>query len=220
MCEAYYEMWQQEYDDLVLLKEIPKHRESQMTYNPPTGMATHAVDAEINSVLQPGNTMMPNAIAFATSQSRNAARREHIKADRIERVNLFVTDLRRAIIGNSLSKPAKDFFVSALCQKEVWHDIAVVGATPKLGQRSTYYGYSSSLKLTQEVLENWCLQARNMIPEKPEIDIQTELNELKQQMISVNSLIKVAEKINADAEPIVNGLVALSEELELHGVRS
>jgi hypothetical protein len=181
---------------------------------PPATTLYGNTEEQIAQLLVPGSAIV-GCLIYAINQTRGTAVREHIKADRLERVNLFITNLRRTIVAiDNLNKHTRDFFVTALCQKEIWYDVAVVGSYP----RNTYVPHNNSitsaLRITSLLLDSWCQQALSQsMLEAPEIDIQVELDALRVQVGAIQSLIKTAEKINADAEPVVDGLVALAEEL-------
>ena len=154
---------------------------------------------------------MPSILADAIRQTRKVARREHIKADRQERVNLFITDLRRGLLAlSNVHKRAKEFMVTSLCRKELWHDIGVPVGEP----RNQYFvGGSRYFKIEQRKLHAWCQQAMSRVERSPEDAIQADLDELRSGMVVMNDLIRTVAEINSQAEPVVDGLLALSEEM-------
>jgi hypothetical protein len=66
------------------------------------------------------------ALAKAMAHAQRVSIREHIKADRFERVNQFVTSLRRELtVYGVLSVSTSKDCVANLCNKAVWYDIGV-----------------------------------------------------------------------------------------------
>lgn len=65
----------------------------------------------------------------AMNHVRSVSLREHIKADRIERVNHFITSIKRelssALQERKISDSLKNWAVILLCDKHYWHDIGI-----------------------------------------------------------------------------------------------
>jgi hypothetical protein len=75
-------------------------------------------------------------LAQAAAHARRVSVREHIKADRFERVSQFIVSLRRQLttLGNGLNTTRSRELVNKYCDKSKWHDIEVPAEADSLLQ--------------------------------------------------------------------------------------
>ncbi len=154
---------------------------------PMTGSYTVDSDAAFRS--------LSKNLLSAMLSAEKIVRREHIKADRIERVNHFITCLRREFTGES------KHFVEALCKKEVWYDIGVV--SPNIT--------NSWLPISASHLEQAMLNAKrlrgNMEDNKSEIE--HDLKELGTSIYGMDSLVSDMKRLNDESDGVLSKLSLL-----------
>lgn len=146
------------------------------------------------------------AIGKAIRHANRVGRREHIKADRMERVQHFCTSLRREISyimerysiqsGHSsdpfrLSSETKNWLIHALCEKGMWYDIGVTSGV-----------YFAGSYLTAEKLNNWLkMVERDSYKADAQSDIiLADLEELERGLTPIKQQIAEAERINREGD--------------------
>ena len=132
---------------------------------------------------------MPKLIRKATRHAQEVAGREHIKADRHERVGHFVTTLRRLIDHQGLG-PSKNGLINGLCRKEIWHDA---------GELSEGATFSQPLELWK--VKSWVAGAKALFvtPEETALD-------------SMDAAIAEANEHIEEMRPLINQAEVLAEE--------
>lgn len=159
---------------------------------------------------------MPTILSRAIKQTKSSATRDHIKADRNERVSLFVTDLRREICSASTPLDVRHQFgaprlhnkvIDIFCRKSVWHDVGVLlpnRVTTGIGSKSMISG------LTEESVRDWLSQVVIFEPSMNEVILE-EMNELDRSMLKFNQQIDQVTRLNTEADEVFNSLVNLIE---------
>jgi len=137
------------------------------------------------------------AIGVATRHVKRIARREHLKADRVESVNLFIVSLRRELIVRFGSQSGG--MVDAMCRKELWYDA---------GDPSPAY---SGTCPSHYQLENWARIAKRMSDSSSaQVElIQADLEELERSLHGFKIQVDEAERINTEGDDILVGLEEL-----------
>lgn len=134
--------------------------------------------------------MIGEALGKAIRHTERVAMRNHIKADRIERVNLFVTSVRREISYLSkLTEDIRSWAVGILSEKYNWHDIGVPAST------------HSEIDRWLLIVKRTCHSASAQSDE-----ILGDLEELERGLVGVQRQVREAERINVEGEKIVAGL--------------
>lgn len=156
------------------------------------------------------------SIADAIVSCREIVRREHIKADRIERVQYFVTCLRRHLGYNLENQRAS--YAAALCEKALWYDIGYPNGTASTKPMGWY-----SNQVSIRDVHEWSLEAQMMAATKtPSItlaqDIEQDIKVMDASLSIADSLIAEAKAVNTEGDKIIakmaevaEGLVGISE---------
>lgn len=87
----------------------------------------------------------------ATQHVRRIAGRSHLKANRAERVDLFITSLRREIRNTAQQ--------DALCRKDLWHDAGIL--EPNINNYSSG-GYHGGTYTRMDIIQ-WVREAEEML---------------------------------------------------------
>jgi hypothetical protein len=137
---------------------------------------------------------LAKAMARAMAHARRVSVREHIKADRFERVNQFIVSLRRELVsfGSGLSATTSKAIVAKCCDKGVWFDIGVL-ASP------------------EPVLHECLLLAER---EKDVLsiltqDIELSLDLAKSELTGAQLLVGEMDRINGESEAVLASLEKL-----------
>lgn len=143
------------------------------------------------------------ALHKAIRHAERVAKRDHIKADRIERVNLFMTSLRREFgyVGSKNTNVGS--LAGDLTKKELWHDIGMLALTwPTYGMRHS-----------RAEVQKWLDAAKKMkdSTDSARYEIEGDLEELERMMTGAFSTIEDARKINEEGEVVANQLCRLFE---------
>lgn len=168
-------------------------------------------DADVVNALQ---GLIPDSIVLAVKTAREVAKREHVKADRIERVNIFITNLRREVHQASIHREAKRWLVNALCHKSLWQDIGIPDLPLFRQMRYVHKVGGGSTTIEEPLVRNWCQRAASMLVVAPEDEIQRDLDELKRSFGDFGVTIDMAVRINDEAEVVVDRFVQLGEEVK------
>ncbi len=154
--------------------------------------------------------LIVKAIADAIAHNREVAHREHIKADRSERVNQFIVSLRRQFgyMGDTY-RTEREYLSAQLARKEVWYDVGVLNP-PSISRLD---GYSSSLKSRD--VEAWVAQAEAMAPSHGDLkaEIERDLEKLKGSILVAESCNKTAGELNKNADKVLGEMAALASTM-------
>ena len=136
--------------------------------------------------------LIAGALGKAIRHAQRVCVREHIKADRVERVNLFLTSLRREVSyleshQHNISIDLRQWLQAMLCEKAYWHDIGITTAS----------GHN--------LFGNWLQMAKR---QSHSADAQSEmiladLEELERGLVAVQSTVHDAERINKEGDEYV-----------------
>lgn len=135
------------------------------------------------------NELIAGALGKAMRHTQRVCVREHIKADRVERVNLFITSLRRELIYVESHFPfdSRQWLQKMLCEKVYWHDIGV----------ATISGHAN--------IGIWLQMAKrqsNSADAQSEM-ILADLEELERGLAGVQQTIHDAQRINKESDVVV-----------------
>jgi hypothetical protein len=141
------------------------------------------------------------AIGQAIRHAKRVVVRNHIKADRMERVNQFVVSLRTKLLSNVDKITFASELVGDLCDKTLWYDIGELG--PR-ATRSNYNHNKMALTSIQDLLD----MAKRM---SHQADAQSEeilgdLEELERELHGLQVLNDDADRINAEGEKLMEDL--------------
>ena len=140
---------------------------------------------------------------------REVAQREHIKADRTDRVNQFIVSLRRnfGYMGDSY-RTEREYLSAQLARKEVWYDLGVLNP-PSI---SGLDGHSS---LKARDVENWLAQAEAMTPSYGDLkaEIERDLEKIKGSILVAESCNKNVGELNRNADKVLGEMAALAAEM-------
>lgn len=141
-----------------------------------------------------------HAIGKAMRHAERVSRREHIKADRIERVNQFIVSLRRELgdIGRGRYVSAN---INAMLDKGMWYDIGI----PVIN--FNHFG-----NLTRDQVQRWVTEANRIKQNNTDAmryEIEGDLEELERGLQGCQSACENAKRINQESEQIASQLCAL-----------
>jgi hypothetical protein len=166
------------------------------------------------SIAESDREYVAECLGRAIRHAERVCKREHIKADRIERVNQFIVSLRSQLISVATIRPgehvlvhwaggnplnSKDY-VSLLCKKEVWFDIG----HPQVGMEQTNRIASSEITKLLALSKTFSHHT----------DVQAEeiLGDLEEVERGINGLlvhVEDATRINDDGATILHDLCAV-----------
>jgi hypothetical protein len=153
------------------------------------------------------------AMADAIAAANEIAKREHIKADRIERVQHFVVCLRRHL-GQHIDNAAQlSSYRADMCDKALWYDIGY----PTGNSETRPVGWTPYFVKISQVHE-WAEQARNMAVISPSnktlaADIEDDIKRLNGSITIADGLIVQAKTINAEGDQIIVKMTEVAESL-------
>ena len=145
---------------------------------------------------QASHERMAKAIYEARKHAVSVSKRDHIKADRYERVGLFLTTLRRTL-GYIGTKPQ-----GGILDRKVWSDA---------GRLSVDFAKHIGISNSADTVEGWVKRAMAMETSVEGISdsINDELEEMKKDVVLFERDIQEAERINQEADVLVGGFVAV-----------
>lgn len=153
--------------------------------------------------------LVVKAIADAIAHNREVANREHIKADRNDRVNQFIVSLRRQFgyMGDTY-RTEREYLSAQLARKEVWYDVGVLNP-PSISRLD---GHSS---LKSRDVEAWVAQASAMAPSNGDLkaEIERDLEKLKGSILVAESCNKTAGELNKNADQVLGEMAALASTM-------
>ena len=188
----------------VLLTKIPEHY-------PPNSLSRRMVMApnncssvaKIKEKMMSGKYMDPDevvgtAISKAIRHSERVAKREHIKADRVERVNQFLVSLRRELGYISSAHPYGANLANSLLRKEIWYDLGQIHPS------FPTYGVSFS----KDTLVKWMTIAQRLrkTDDAQTDEIKGDLEELERSLAGMTNLVDESGRIADESEVVANQL--------------
>ncbi len=134
------------------------------------------------------------AIFTATQHVRRIAGRSHLKANRIERVDLFMSSLRRELRSAT--------FESTLCRKELWHDAGVLDSA--FVQGASYLG---GIYNRQDIMR-WCQEAEELTRTMSGLaeDIESDLACLGHEVGAIKSIAEKATRIADESTAVLDNI--------------
>ena len=137
-----------------------------------------------------------SAISKAIRHSERVAKREHIKADRVERVKQFLVSLRRELGYISSAHPLGANLANSLLRKELWYD---------LGQMHPNFP-TYRVSFSKDTLIKWMTIAQRLrkTDDAQTDEIKGDLEELERSLAGMTSLVDESGRI-ADESEIVAG---------------
>jgi len=136
--------------------------------------------------------VIAGALGKAMRHAQRVCVREHIKADRVERVNHFITSLRRELSyleshHHTIPVDLRQWLQNILCEKAYWHDIGVTTA-------SGHNLFGSWLQMAKR--QSHSADAQSEI-------ILADLEELERGMAVINQTVQDAERINKEGDVVI-----------------
>ena len=147
--------------------------------------------------------LVADAIGQAIRHAKRVVVRDHIKADRMERVNQFIVSLRTKLLSGLIRIQHSQELVADLCDKTLWYDIGELGS-----QQSRYD------KLTNVAIQRLLDLAKrrsNQVDAQSE-EILGELEELERGLHGFRLLNEDADRINAESEKLVEDLCMVFDD--------
>ena len=198
--------WMADKPGVVQLTTIPEHY-------PPNSLCRRMIMAPNNcsTVAQIKEKMMSgtskfmspddvvgSAIAKAIRHSERVAKREHIKADRVERVNQYLVSLRRELSYISSAHPFGPQLANSLLRKEIWYDLGQIHPS------FPTYGVSFS----KETLVKWMTIAQRLrkAEDAQTDEIMGDLEELERSLAGMTSLVEESGRIADEGEVVASQL--------------
>jgi hypothetical protein len=149
------------------------------------------------------DALIAKALGTAIRHAERVSKREHIMADRVERVNQFITSLRREL--SYIDKISADAALTAsdLTRKDIWYDIGVLNITFPM------YG----VKFSKDSVQRWLDLAKKQghTTDAARYEIETDMEELERGLTGCLSAIEDAKRINQETEAVAIGLCKLFE---------
>lgn len=135
-------------------------------------------------------------IAMAITRAESICRREKVKAvARHERVGIFVTELRRALIRHNSGSRNKTQYKSNVTRKELWFDIGVPDTNRRLQG------------VDMDTLVRVCNEARKIAGNPSYADqVEDSFVTLDSCVMGANINLRSALTINAEADKILESL--------------
>lgn len=160
---------------------------------PDTRMGSKVAQKNDSTSTDIEDTVIGNALGRAIRHAQRVCAREHIKADRVERINHFITSMRRELGSiecmNGMRASIRSYVTCVLCDKASWHDIGV--PTTYSGEINAWLRISQSLSHTASAQSDLILG---------------DLEELERCLMSVKQQVSEAERINREGDRIVSEL--------------
>ena len=133
-------------------------------------------------------------MASAIKHSKNVARRDRVKADRVERVGIFVNSLRTFVGGRGINN---------LCRADIWYDIGVMDHLGKVPPRDVSF----------DQIQEWLDAAKFRVRNTDDEYIEESLKELETHFKGASLAVADMEKINQQADDILNSLRNTLQEI-------
>ena len=172
-----------------------RKRNKRTAYKERLVRMTHTINrAELDAIIPP-------IIREANIHTRHVAGEEKHKAERHERVGLFVTDLRRMIgYKTELGMTVLRSLVLCLCNKAVWHDAGV------LETNFSFPAHGTS-GMEPDDLRRWAKAAEIIVDENEYAMVDRLLAEVKEDTDGIRLLLQRADTVGGRAERAADDLV-------------
>lgn len=149
--------------------------------------------------------LVADALGQAIRHAKRVVVRDHIKADRMERVNQFVVSLRTRLLSSLTSIQQSKELVADLCDKTLWYDIGELG-TPQQGGR-----YNKLTNVEVQRLLDLSKRRSNQTDAQSE-EILGDLEELERGLQGFRLLNEDADRINTEGEKLVEDLCTVFDD--------
>jgi hypothetical protein len=147
---------------------------------------------------------LPDVIRRAAQHAREVGGREHVKANRHERVGHFVTTLRRLLDShlavNSITTTKA--LIQALCDKAQWYDAGV------LATEADFYRFQAKGFNTAQV-KSWVAAAAI-----PATSVESELDDFDISLAELSDDIPTLQALNTQADAVCANAERAATELE------
>jgi hypothetical protein len=155
------------------------------------------------TVTNPDLSKLPGVLAKAIKHSREVSEKEHIKGNRFERVNIFLTDLRREI-GPVFEGELKRLLLGVLCRKAGWYDIGIINTGP-VGMWGWYKSDSGGyINMRESYMKQWIASAEAQLPVNDlASEIKKDLFALDAMITGVDTQIQACQQINREADTLM-----------------
>jgi len=164
------------------------------------------------TVKYPDLSNLPGVLARAIKHSREVSEKEHIKGNRFERVNIFLTDLRREI-GPVFEGETKRLLLGVLCRKAGWYDIGIINTGP-IGMWGWYRSDSGGyINMRESYMKSWLASAEAQLPVGTDLaeEIKKDLRSLDAMIFGVDTQIQACQQINTEADKLMGRFETLVE---------
>lgn len=214
LTKAYYDGFQSSIEVEHVEYDCPPEMKKRAIINPETMVPQNACLFEPKKKEQPvslpkqisppeRDSMIANALGKAMRHAERVSKREHIMADRVERVNQFITSLRREL--SSIDRHSTDAALTAsdLTRKDIWYDIGMLNISFPM------YG----VKFSKDTAQRWLDLAKktNNTTDAARYEIESDLEELERGLTGALSAIEDAKRVNQESEAVASGLCKLFE---------
>ena len=147
--------------------------------------------------------LVADALGQAIRHAKRVVVRDHIKADRMERVNQFIVSLRTCLISNTTRISHSDKLVADLCDKTLWYDIGELG--PQLPR------YNKMTNAAIQKLLDLAKRRCNQTDAQSE-EILGDLEELERGLQGFRLLNEDADRINVEGAKLVEDLCMVFDD--------
>ena len=147
------------------------------------------------------------ALTKSIRHVQSVAKREHIKADRMERVGLFVTHLRTCLA----CVPDSAYYIEKLCDKRLWYDIGELNEPVSfcVGRRCL----NAIIQVTEMDLKSWLYMAKSSMHAGSDAEqIDKDLVDLERIIPGFRGPIEQATLVNVQAEAVMKSLLDIFEQ--------
>ena len=142
--------------------------------------------------------LVADALGQAIRHAKRVVVRDHIKADRMERINQFVVSLRTRILSSLTPIQYSQELVADICDKTLWYDIGELGP-----QQSSRYNKMTNAMI-QKLLD--LAKRRSNQTDAQSEEILGDLEELERGLQGFRLLNEDADRINTEGEQLVEDL--------------
>ena len=148
--------------------------------------------------------LVADALGQAIRHAKRVVVRDHIKADRMERVNQFIVSLRTCLLSNTIRISHSDKLVFDLCDKMIWYDIGELGP-----QQSSRYNKMTNAAIQKllDLAKRRCNQTDAQSEE-----ILGDLEELERGLQGFRLLNEDADRINVEGAKLVEDLCMVFDD--------
>ena len=147
--------------------------------------------------------LIADALGQAIRHAKRVVVRDHIKADRMERVNQFVVSLRTRLLSGITRIQHSHELVADLCDKTLWYDIGELGSQQSRYNKMTNVAVQRLLDLAK--------RRSNQADAQGE-EILGDLEELERGLQGFKLLNEDADRINTEGEKLVEDLCTVFDD--------